>query len=112
MSKKKLSQQDIIDFIRNNSLPPKVRPNCFTGKWQGVYYYKGQKWLGATNRIGQRSEGGFTLGNTPAGLGLVPLGKPRERRIFTELSKPKRIRPRPSAERRHNRRGNRMRSHY
>lgn len=29
-------------------------PNRFTGKWNGQHFYKGRRWYGPTNRVGQK----------------------------------------------------------
>lgn len=39
-------------MTRNEIASEKVRPGLFTGKWHGVHYYRGVKWVGPTNLLG------------------------------------------------------------
>lgn len=45
----------------------------FTGRdKQGRYWYKGIRWLGPTNRLGQKGSKGFIMTHDGAVWGLVP----------------------------------------
>ena len=55
-------------MTRNEIASEKVRPGLFTGKWHGVYYYRGVKWVGPTNAIGQ---GKIAMFRDPGVAGVV-----------------------------------------
>jgi len=47
----------------------KVIPNQYTGKWNGVLYYKGIKWWGPTNQLGRKP---FRMVVVDVLIGLAP----------------------------------------
>jgi hypothetical protein len=49
-----LTRSDIRNLESNEKA---ARPNRFTGKWRGQYFFKGYLWNGPPNHIGNRSEG-------------------------------------------------------